>query len=165
MDTFEPEDQAGSADIPPDKRKTAESPKVGAARADATPQRESVLLLDDIDDLRFVLKEVLEHLGYDVISCDGGKVALEILGTTKELPNLIICDISMPGMDGYTFFREVRKNPTWNGIYFVFMSGSKDDRRAALEHGAEDYVAKPFPIADLMLVLEKYRTWRNGRDA
>lgn len=132
--------------------------------ADDPPQRESVLLLDDIDDLRFVLKEVLEHLGYEVISCDGGKVALEILHTTKRLPNLIICDISMPGMDGYTFFREVRKNPSWNGIYFVFMSGAKDDRRAALEHGAEDYVAKPFPIADLMLVLDKYHKWLNRRD-
>ncbi len=163
MDIFEPEDDLETSDAPPDKRKTAETPAMKAEPTPA-PQRETVLLLDDIDDLRYVLKEVLEVLGYEVISCEGGKAALEILGAAERLPHLIICDISMPGMDGYTFFREVRKNPAWNRIYFVFMSGSKDDRRAALEHGADDYVAKPFPIADLMVVLDKYHTWLKSRN-
>jgi CheY-like chemotaxis protein len=133
-------------------------------KTSAAPARISVLLLDDVDDLRFVLTEVLEVLGYEVTACEGGEPALAILKNAERLPNLIICDISMPGMDGYTFFRAVRANEAWNDIYFVFMSGSKDDRRAALQHGADDYVAKPFPVADLQVVLEKYRVWRDARD-
>jgi CheY-like chemotaxis protein len=141
----------------PEKHLTKTDPQV-------SQMRESVLLLDDVDDLRFVLTEVLEHLGYDVIACDGGRAALRFLESSPRLPSFIICDISMPDMDGYTFFRELRGNPVWSDIYFIFMSGSRDDRRAALEHGADDYVAKPFPITDLQVVLEKYRAWRSARD-
>ncbi|MCC6616534.1 MAG: response regulator [Anaerolineae bacterium] len=114
----------------------------------------SVLLLDDNLDFRDVLKELLEALGYQVEALDNGLSGLEYLQTHETLPDVIICDIRMPDMDGLTFLSRVRENPDWANLCLIASSGTKDDRGPAIEHGADAYVGKPFNIGELRAHLD-----------
>ncbi|MBE0689685.1 MAG: response regulator [Anaerolineae bacterium] len=115
----------------------------------------SVLLLDDNNDFRNVLKELLEALGYQVEALDNGLSGLEYLRTHEVMPDVIICDIRMPDMDGLTFLTRVRENPDWAHLCLIASSGAKDDRVPALEHGADVYVSKPFNISELREYIDK----------
>ncbi|MCL4248251.1 MAG: response regulator [Anaerolineae bacterium] len=116
---------------------------------------QSVLLLDDNIDFRNVLKELLEALGYQVKALDNGLSGLEYLQTHDVLPDVIICDIRMPDMDGLTFLTRVRENPDWQHLCLIASSGAKDDLEPALEHGADAYLSKPFNISQLRGHLDK----------
>ena len=115
----------------------------------------SVLLLDDNDDFRHVLKELLETLGYDVCAFDNGQAALNYLAAPGSAVDIILCDIHMPDMDGFTFLRHVRENPALAHICIIAASGSREDRPQALAEGANAYVVKPFNVRDLVALLEK----------
>lgn len=114
-----------------------------------------ILLLDDNGDLRDVLKEVIEAIGYQVIAGENGHAGLEVL-TRGDAIDIAICDINMPDMDGFTFLNRLRENPQWRDIYFVAMSGLKEDKRQALQQGADSYLPKPFNVAQLTAALAPF---------
>lgn len=117
-----------------------------------------VLLLEDNPDMLAMLSQVLEWGGYDVVKGYGGRQGVEILETTAQLPDIILSDLSMPDMDGFEFLANVRANPTWAGIPLVIMSAhsSSNEQRNALEHGANDFLVKPFSLADFQKILDKW---------
>jgi CheY-like chemotaxis protein len=119
--------------------------------------RLTILLLEDNVDLAFMLRQVLEWRGYVVISGMSGEEGLQLLGSTRLKPDLILCDLLMPDMDGYTFLSRLRVNDAWAGIPFVVMSAHDSQEMAedAAARDAQGYLAKPFGLEDLDTLLSQ----------
>ncbi len=115
----------------------------------------SVLLLDDNHDFRHVLTELLETLGCEVHAFESGQAALDHLAAPESRVEIIVCDIHMPDMDGFTFLRHVRQNPAHAHICIIAASGARDDRAQAMAEGANAYILKPFNVRDLVDLLQK----------
>lgn len=110
---------------------------------------EKILVVEDNDITRQGLKIVLEADGFIISSAADGFDALEQM--KLEAPDLVLSDISMPGMDGYTFFEAVRSRMEWVTIPFVFLTarGGDEEIRRGKELGAEDYLVKPVDRQEL----------------
>ncbi|MFB2838422.1 response regulator transcription factor [Floridanema evergladense] len=113
-----------------------------------------LLLIDDDPNLILLVKDYLEFRGYEVITAENGREALEVL--ENEIPDLIICDVMMPEMDGYTFVKNVRENPLTNWIPVLFLSakGQSQDKVKGLNTGADVYMVKPFEPEELVAQVE-----------
>ncbi|MBC6472283.1 MAG: response regulator transcription factor [Hormoscilla sp. GM102CHS1] len=113
-----------------------------------------LLLIDDDPNLILLVRDYLEFRGYGVMTADNGRQALEIL--EQEYPDMIICDVMMPEMDGYTLVKQVRENPKTNLIPFLFLSakGHSADKVKGLNRGADVYMAKPFDPEELVAQVE-----------
>ncbi|MBW8735281.1 MAG: response regulator [Asticcacaulis sp.] len=114
----------------------------------STPSSPRVLVVDDTDDIRDLLTEVLSHRGFDVVAADGG-VAMDRILASRPV-DIIILDSMMPGEDGLSICRRVTAA---GGPPIIMLSAKGDrlDRISGLELGAEDYVAKPFDADELAL--------------
>ncbi len=114
----------------------------------------SLLLVDDDPNLILLVKDYLIYRGYDVRTADNGREALEIL--EKQIPDLIICDVMMPEMDGYALVEKVRQDPRTNWIPFMFLSakGQSQDKIKGLNAGAYVYMVKPFEPEELVAQVE-----------
>jgi DNA-binding NarL/FixJ family response regulator len=117
-------------------------------------ENDTLLLIDDDPNLVLLVKDYLELRGYLVITAKNGRDALKVL--EKELPRLIICDVMMPEMDGYTFVKKVRDNPqtSWLPILFLSAKGQIQDRVAGLSNGADVYMVKPFEPDELVAQID-----------
>ncbi|MBF2058524.1 MAG: response regulator transcription factor [Cyanobacterium sp. T60_A2020_053] len=114
------------------------------------PLHAKLLLIDDDPNLILLVKDYLEFSGYEVATASHGREALTVLG--REIPDLIICDVMMPEMDGYAFVEEVRNNAQWNLIPVIFLSakGQSKDKIKGLTTGADVYMVKPFEPEELV---------------
>ena len=113
-----------------------------------------ILVVDDDNILRTVLKHTLEQQGYKVLSAISGKEALVLF--EEDTPDIIISDVSMPEMNGFDFCRQLRSQPSGQLIPFIFLSarGGLDDRVLGHSIGADDYLTKPFEIKELLAKIE-----------
>ncbi|MBW7884942.1 MAG: hybrid sensor histidine kinase/response regulator [Caldilineaceae bacterium] len=113
-----------------------------------------VLIVEDHPHIRQALCDILESYGYRILSAGNGLEALEVLQSSR--PDVIVCDIVMPGMDGYTFLQHTRANPEWRLLPFIFLTarGSNEDQRRAREIGTDDYLTKPVDSSDLVVAIE-----------
>lgn len=109
-----------------------------------------ILLIEDNQQMRENTQEILELANYKVVSAPNGKIGVEL--ALKELPELIICDIMMPELDGYGVLYLLTKNPTTSGIPFIFLTAKaeKSDMRKGMSMGADDYLTKPFEEMELL---------------
>lgn len=109
-----------------------------------------LLLVDDDPNLVLLVKDYLEYRGYQVITAGNGKEALDILN--QELPDMVICDVMMPELDGYHFVKAVRENKAVSFIPIMLLSakGQTKDRIEGLEYGADVYMNKPFEPEELV---------------
>ena len=119
-----------------------------------TADHNKLLLIDDDPNLILLVKEYLELRGYDVTTAKNGREALRML--EKDSPNLIICDVMMPEMDGYSFVKRVRDNPQTAYLPILFLSakGQTQDRVEGLNTGADVYMVKPFEPDELVAQIE-----------
>jgi CheY-like chemotaxis protein/CRP-like cAMP-binding protein len=110
----------------------------------------SILVVEDNADIRDNTREILELAGYKVFTAENGKKGLEAALTEK--PDVIVCDIMMPELDGYGVLHVIRKNPDTQLIPFIFLSAKseRNDLRRGMEMGADDYITKPFDDIDLL---------------
>jgi len=108
-----------------------------------------ILLVEDDPNLGQVLSEYLEIKGYDVLLCKDGEAGLRAF--KKEAFDLLICDVMMPKMDGYTLAEEVRVLNTEIPIVFVTAKSMKEDAIHGFRVGADDYVTKPFSMEELLM--------------
>lgn len=115
--------------------------------------QEVLLIVEDNPVLREGLLEMLELEGYQVHTAANGQEALDVM--QNVVPNLILSDIAMPEMDGYTFFRTVREKPEWVVIPFIFLTarGEKEDILSGKDLGVEDYLVKPVTREDLLIAV------------
>lgn len=113
-----------------------------------------LLLIDDDPNLILLVKDYLEFQGYDVVTAENGRDALEIL--EQQVPDMIICDIMMPEMDGYALVEKVRQDVRTNWIPVMFLSakGQSQDRVKGLNTGADVYMVKPFEPEELVAQVE-----------
>ncbi|GAB4522103.1 MAG: hypothetical protein OHK0046_34260 [Anaerolineae bacterium] len=109
-----------------------------------------ILIIDDEAPLRDEVADWLEFEGYEVITAENGRIGLE--KAVSHSPDLIVCDIAMPELDGYAVLLEVRSDPRLNFIPFIFLTASSnyDAVRQGMNLGADDYLAKPFKRTDLL---------------
>jgi putative two-component system response regulator len=112
--------------------------------------KETVLIVEDNHALREALGEILSYDGYVVVTALNGVDALEKMMVVN--PDIILSDIAMPKMDGYTFFRSVRARAEWMSIPFIFLTarGERDDILKGKDLGAEDYLIKPLSQEELI---------------
>ena len=107
------------------------------------------------------IMSILQFEGFEVIGADNGRRGIELAKTDR--PDMIICDIGMPEVDGYGVLAIIRDNPSIAETPFIFLTAkaAQRDQRKALEMGATDYLIKPFSTRNL---LSKIRTYLNDRD-
>jgi DNA-binding NarL/FixJ family response regulator len=120
----------------------------------STTEQNKLLLIDDDPNLVLLVKDYLELRGYEVVTAKNGREALRVL--EKNLPSLIICDVMMPEMDGYSFVKRVRDNPqtSWLPVLFLSAKGQIQDRVTGLNTGADVYMVKPFEPDELVAQIE-----------
>ncbi len=113
-----------------------------------------ILLIEDNKDIRENTAEMLELANYKVFAAENGKAGVET--ALKEKPDLIICDIMMPVLDGYGVLHLLHKNPGVQNIPFIFLTAKseKADMRKGMELGADDYIVKPFDGTELLNAVE-----------
>lgn len=113
-----------------------------------------ILLIEDNMEVRENTAELLELANYTVFTAENGKVGVEL--AKKELPDIIICDIMMPVMDGYDTLYILNQDPKTAIIPFVFLTAKSDkkDIRKGMYSGADDYLTKPFEEVELLRVIE-----------
>ena len=113
-----------------------------------------ILLIEDNLDIRENTAEILELASYQVITAENGKEGVSL--AMKEKPDLIICDIMMPVLDGYGVLHLLSKNEELSSVPFIFMTAKSDraDFRKGMEMGADDYITKPFDDIELLNAIE-----------
>ena len=113
-----------------------------------------ILLIEDNTDIRENTAEILSLTNYKVITAEDGKSGVEL--ALKEKPDLIICDIMMPVLDGYGVLHMLHKNPEVMHTPFIFLSAKAErtDVRRGMELGADDYITKPFSGTELLNAVE-----------
>src|SRR6185295_9924322 len=114
----------------------------------------SILVIDDNADIRDNTAEILDLAGYKTFTAENGKRGVEV--ALKEKPDVIVCDIMMPELDGYGVLHLVRKNPEIQNIPFIFLTAKteRSDFRKGMEMGADDYITKPFEDIELLNAIE-----------
>jgi len=113
-----------------------------------------LLLIDDDPNLILLVKDYLEFRGYEVVTAENGREALEVLD--HDIPDMIICDVMMPEMDGYSLVKHVREDPrtSWVPVLFLSAKGQSQDRVKGLNTGADVYMVKPFEPEELVAQVE-----------
>jgi DNA-binding NarL/FixJ family response regulator len=118
-------------------------------------EQRRLMLVDDDPNLILLVRDYLEFRGYEVITAENGVEALKLL-QNNDVPDLIICDIMMPEMDGYTLVKIIRDDPQTNWIPVLFLSakGQSQDKVKGLNTGADVYIVKPFEPEELVAQVE-----------
>ncbi|HEY9813964.1 MAG TPA: response regulator transcription factor [Candidatus Sericytochromatia bacterium] len=113
-----------------------------------------LLLIDDDPNLILLVQDYLVFKGYEVITAENGREALEVLD--KEIPDMIICDVMMPEMDGYALVEHIRQDvrTSWIPVLFLSAKGQSQDRVKGLSTGADVYMVKPFEPDELVAQVE-----------
>ena len=114
----------------------------------------TILVIDDNQDIRENTAEILTLAGYATFTAENGKKGVEL--ALQHIPDLIVCDIMMPELDGYGVLHLVRKNPATQFIPFIFLTAKTEriDQRKGMEMGADDYITKPFDDIELLNAIE-----------
>lgn len=115
-----------------------------------TQTAKRILVVDDEKMLRESICTLLDLYGYQAVGAENGLQARQLIDDFK--PDLILCDVKMPQMDGYEFIHSLRQGSGSIGTPFIFMSAKveKDDIRKGMNLGADDYLTKPFVKEDLL---------------
>ncbi len=114
----------------------------------------TILVIEDEHDVRENLQEILEMEDFNVLTAENGKIGLGM--AIEHHPNLIICDVMMPELDGYGVITSLRQNETTLKTPFIFLSAKStdEDRAKGLELGANEYLTKPFTPRDICNALD-----------
>jgi len=115
----------------------------------SAPKR--ILIVEDSLDVQSLLTLFLQNEGYTITYADNGRKALDILKTTKELPGLILLDLMMPDMDGFSFRKEQNKIPEIAKIPIIVMTADADGQSKAAAVGANAFLKKPFLNLDTIV--------------
>ncbi len=126
------------------------------------PESHRILVVDDEPDLRDLLSTSLRYAGFEVMAAGSGNAALEAVASFR--PSLVVLDVMMPDMDGFTVTRKLRARGDHMPVVFLTAKDQPDDAVAGLTVGGDDYVTKPFSLAELVARIQAIlrRTERLG---
>jgi two-component system sensor histidine kinase/response regulator len=113
-----------------------------------------ILCIEDDPQMRLVVRLALESVGYDIDDAENGQKGLDL--AIKFVPDLILCDIKMPGMDGFQTLEELRKHISLSHTPFIFMTGEspRTHLRKGMNLGADDFIMKPIEMEDLIKAVQ-----------
>lgn len=113
-----------------------------------------ILIIEDSSDVRENLEELLSLSGYNTLAAENGKIGVRL--ALEHLPDLVLCDIMMPELDGYGVLHILSKHSETLHIPFIFLSAKADriDVRKGMTLGADDYITKPYESTDLLNAIE-----------
>jgi DNA-binding response OmpR family regulator len=116
--------------------------------------KRKILIIEDNEDIREGTAEVLDLAGYETYTASNGKIGIDL--ALKHIPDVILCDVMMPELDGYGVLYLLQKNSKTTNIPFIFMTAKADraDMRKGMEMGADDYLSKPFDDLELFNAIE-----------
>ena len=108
-----------------------------------------ILVIEDEPEMRRNIRTILELEDFNVVAASNGREGLALART--ESPDLVLCDVMMPELDGYQVLEGLREEKHTANLPFIFLTakGEKADFRAGMNHGADDYLAKPVSASDL----------------
>ena len=114
-----------------------------------------VLVVDDDPIVLSILEKALTRIGYLVTTSNNAAAALK--GLDRSVPDAILTDMLMPGMDGKTFCRKIRKNPRTTGVPIIMISSETklEERLQGFQAGADDYITKPFHVREVKARLDR----------
>ena len=113
-----------------------------------------ILIIDDEDEFRHVIIKFLSKQGFEVMAASDGKAGVGL--AAERLPDLIVCDLNMPGMDGYEVLATLRTDERLADIPIIFLTGQSHPSqvRHGMSLGADDYLTKPVVLADLQSAIQ-----------
>jgi DNA-binding NarL/FixJ family response regulator len=113
-----------------------------------------ILVIEDEPEMRRNLATILKLEKFNVVQAENGRLGLET--AKKERPDMILCDVMMPEMDGHAVLQSLREDPKTATTPFIFLTakGEKQDFRSGMNLGADDYLTKPIAKADLLKAIE-----------
>lgn len=117
--------------------------------------QKTILVVEDDDDIRTSLQEILESLGYNVACARNGKEALECLANSKPLPSLVLLDLMMPVMSGYEFLKRKEVEQSISHVPVVIVSAIVDQSQIPADH-VKTYIKKPIDIDRLVEAIEQF---------
>jgi len=130
------------------------APDAPGASGPAAVPRKQILLIEDQAPMRRNLALMLELEGYEVLTAANGRVGVEL--ALQHRPDLVLCDVMMPELDGYGVVQRLRENPATVTTPFVFLTarGDRGDVRIGMNFGADDYLTKPVIRDDLLAAVQ-----------
>ena len=123
---------------------------------------EPILIVEDLKHVREMLEITLGFRGYEVLTANNGEEALKVLMTTK--PRLVITDILMPNMDGFSLVHQMRQMSTLSDVPIIFLSATytkAEDYDFAEKLGADKFLKKPYNVDDLLMAVDTALTTRH----
>jgi len=113
-----------------------------------------ILVIEDEPEMRRNITTLLRYHDYEPIAAENGRQGIE--AARREKPDLILCDVMMPELDGYAVLQALQTDASLARIPFIFLTakGEKDDLRSGMNLGADDYLTKPVANADLVKAIE-----------
>jgi len=123
-----------------------------------------ILVIEDEPEMRRNISALLRYCDYESVAAENGRQGVE--AARREKPDLILCDVMMPELDGYGVLQALQKEASLAQIPFIFLTakGEKDDLRSGMNLGADDYLTKPVANTDLIEAIEA-RLRRAGQQA
>jgi CheY-like chemotaxis protein len=123
----------------------------------AAKMMKKILVIEDEAQTRDIYLECLEAEGFNAIGAENGRIGLQ--RAQEQLPDLVICDIMMPELDGYSVLTTLRQNPITATIPVIFLTSktTEAERRYGIELGADDYLNKPCTAEDLLRAIANVR--------
>ncbi len=118
------------------------------------PKVPKILVIEDDGGVREMIVAALESTGFEALQAEDGRAGVDI--ARASIPDLIVCDIIMPKLDGYGTLKELRSDPTTATIPFIFLTGHAERLlvREAMDLGADDFVTKPFTVPELQSAIQ-----------
>ena len=115
-------------------------------------RKKRVLVIDDVEENVDIIQQKLSHSGYEVLAAYDGEEGLKAI--REKRPDLVLCDIMLPKMDGWKILEEVRKDGDIKDIPIILMTAYttiqyRGERKRAIELGAVDYLKKPFDLSEM----------------
>ncbi|ACB00575.1 MULTISPECIES: response regulator [Cyanophyceae] len=135
-----------------------EQPQASSPAPEQPKRQPTILVIDDSVAVRRTLNKLLNQVGYQVQQCRDGKEAWNLLNRSKQTFDLAICDLEMPGYDGFTLLQMVRGQSRWDHLPFVMLTSRDNDlhRQKAQDLGANDYFTKPFHPVRFLKAIAQY---------
>jgi len=123
----------------------------------------TLLIIEDEAPIRANLRQLLQLEGHTVVEAENGESG--VIMARKQRPDLVLCDILMPGMDGYAVLAALRENAETRALPFIFLTASanRSERSQAIERGADEYLVKPVRIAEVLDAIERVLQKKKGR--
>ena len=118
------------------------------------PAKATILFAEDDSSLAFIVKDTLEDEGYKVVHCADGQTAIDTFDKTKF--DICLLDIMMPHKDGYTVAKKIRQQSDVMPVLFLSTKNQEEDRLKGYDTGADDYLAKPFSMPELLKKIEVF---------